>query len=58
MEDQVSMFDILSETEEVKETQKYVFEEKPEMDQKDLLSMEKEMLGIYILVIQLEKYRE
>ena len=58
MEDQVSMFDILSETEEVKETQKYVFEEKPEMDQKDLLSMEKEMLGIYISGHPLEKYRE
>ena len=58
MEDQVSMFDLLSETEDVKETQKYTFVEMPEMDKKDLLSMEKEMLGIYISGHPLEKYKE
>ena len=58
MEDQVSMFDLLSQTEEIQETQKYTFEEKEEMDKKDLLSMEKEVLGIYISGHPLEKYKE
>jgi DNA polymerase-3 subunit alpha len=57
-EDQVSMFDILSENTKVEETMKYTFEEKPEMDKKDLLSYEKEMMGIYISGHPLEKYKE
>lgn len=58
MEDQVSMFDLLGASEEIQETQKYTFEEKEEMDKKDLLSMEKEVLGIYISGHPLEKYKE
>ncbi len=57
MENQVSMFDIMSETEEVKETSKYLFTEMPEMDMKDLLSMEKDMLGLYISGHPLDKYK-
>ena len=58
MENQVSMFDIISEEEEVPESQKYSFDEKPEMDMKELLFLEKEMLGIYISGHPLDKYRE
>ena len=58
MENQVSMFDIISEEDEVSESQKYSFDEKPEMDMKDLLFLEKEMLGIYISGHPLDKYRE
>ncbi len=48
MENQVSMFDIISATEEVEETAKYSFTEMPEMETRDLLSQEKDMLGLYI----------
>ena len=58
MENQVSMFDIISEEEEVAESSKYSFDEKPEMDMKELLFLEKEMLGIYISGHPLDKYRE
>ena len=56
---QVSMFDIGTEQEkEEMEKQKYQFNERPEMPEKELLSMEKEMLGIYISGHPLEKLRE
>ena len=56
---QVSMFDIGTEQEkEEMEKQKYQFNEHPEMPEKELLSMEKEMLGIYISGHPLEKLRE
>ncbi len=58
MENQVSMFDIIEETEEIDESKKYVFYDKPEMDMKDLLSLEKDMLGIYISGHPLDKYRK
>ena len=55
---QVSMFDLGSE-EDKKEMneKKYVFEEHEEMSERDLLSSEKEMLGIYISGHPLEKLR-
>lgn len=56
---QVSMFDLGSEQEkEEMEKQKYQFEECEELSEKELLSMEKEMLGIYISGHPLEKIRE
>ena len=56
---QVSMFDLgTQEQKEDMQEKKYVFEEHEEMSSKDLLSMEKEMLGIYISGHPLEKYRE
>lgn len=58
MENQVSMFDLMAETEEVAETKKYVFQEEPEFEKKELLSQEKEMIGVYISGHPLEKYRE
>ena len=58
LENQVSMFDIMSDKEEIPDSMKYSFEEKPEMDMKDLLLLEKEMLGIYISGHPLDKYRE
>ena len=57
MENQVSMFDLMENTEEI-ESKKYIFDEKEEMNEKDLLSLEKEMLGIYISGHPLEKQRE
>ena len=56
---QVSMFDLgTQEQKEDMQEKKYTFEEYEEMNSKDLLSMEKEMLGIYISGHPLEKYRE
>ena len=56
---QVSMFDIGTKQEkEEMEKQKYKFEEYEEMPEKEMLSMEKEMLGIYISGHPLEKMRE
>ena len=56
---QVSMFDLgTQEQKEDMQEKKYTFEEYEEMSSKDLLSMEKEMLGIYISGHPLEKYRE
>lgn len=56
---QVSMFDLGNEEErEEIEKQKYQFEEYEELQERELLSMEKEMLGIYISGHPLEKLRE
>ena len=56
---QVSMFDIGSEQEkEEMEKQKYTFKEKEELPEREILSMEKEMLGIYVSGHPLEKFRE
>ncbi|MBQ2937942.1 MAG: DNA polymerase III subunit alpha [Clostridia bacterium] len=56
---QVSMFDIGNEQDkEEMEKQKYKFEEYDELPEKELLSMEKEMLGIYISGHPLEKLKE
>ena len=56
---QVSMFDIGTEQEkEEMEKQKYQFEEYEELPERELLSMEKEMLGIYISGHPLEKLKE
>ena len=53
------MFDIGTEEEkEEMEKQKYKFEEHDELPEKELLSMEKEMLGIYISGHPLEKLKE
>ena len=54
---QVSMFDLMEESEEVVETQKYTFIEKEEMPEKELLILEKEMLGVYISGHPLDKIR-
>ena len=58
MDGQVSMFDLGSteEKEELKEMQ-YSYEEHEELPNKELLSLEKEMLGIYISGHPLEKLR-
>lgn len=55
---QVSMFDLGSEEEKQEMNEiKYTFEEHEEMPNKELLSLEKEMLGIYISGHPLEKLR-
>lgn len=55
---QVSMFDLGSEEEKKEMNEiKYKFEEHDEFQNKELLSMEKEMLGIYISGHPLEKLR-
>ncbi len=55
---QVSMFDLGSEQEkEEMNEMKYQFDEHEEMSNKELLSIEKEMLGIYISGHPLEKLR-
>ena len=54
---QITMFDIANTEEDIQEL-KYTFNEKEEFSEKELLSMEKEMLGIYISGHPLEKYRE
>ena len=56
---QVSMFDLGTEEEkEELNEKKYTFEEHNELPEKELLSLEKEMLGIYISGHPLEKLRE
>ena len=55
---QVSMFDLMEESEDVVETQKYTFIEKEEMPEKELLILEKEMLGVYISGHPLDKIRD
>ena len=58
-EGQVSMFDIGTEQEKEEiGKQKYTFKEKEELPEKELLAMEKEMLGIYISGHPLEKLKE
>ncbi len=54
MENQFSMFDLMSE--DTKE-QKYVFTEMEELENREFLSFEKEMLGVYLTGHPLEKYR-
>ncbi len=54
---QITMFDIEN-TEEDIQKMKYTFNELKEYSEKELLSMEKEMLGIYISGHPLEKYRK
>jgi len=54
---QVTMFDLAMPEENIKELQ-YSFNVQKEFSEKDLLSMEKEMLGIYISGHPLEKLRE
>ena len=62
MDGQVSMFDLGSSSELSSETEnnlqeiKYNFSEQPELNEKELLSMEKEMLGIY--VFQVIRYKK
>ncbi len=58
MENQVSMFDLLMENEGEAPKKQYTYVEKPEFEEKELLSFEKEMIGIYISGHPLEKYRE
>ena len=55
---QVTMFDLTSMDSAEKEEMKYSFIELKEYEDKELLSMEKEMLGIYISGHPLEKIRE
>ena len=57
MSGQVTMFD-LGDSENNLEEIKYNFVELPELSEKELLSMEKEMLGIYVSGHPLEKIRE
>ncbi len=57
LDGQVSMFD-LGGTEDEKQKIKYSFDEQPEMNEKELLSTEKEMLGIYISGHPLEKIKK
>ena len=60
MDGQVSMFDLGGSSEEENNLNeiKYNFLEQPEMSEKELLSMEKEMLGIYVSGHPLQKIRE
>ena len=59
MNGQVSMFDLGGSEEDNNLNEiKYNFVEKPELSEKELLSMEKEMLGIYVSGHPLEKIRE
>lgn len=59
MDGQVSMFDIgTTEEQEQMQKQKYSFEIHEEIPDKEILSMEKEMLGIYISGHPLEKYKK
>jgi DNA polymerase-3 subunit alpha len=57
IENQVSMFDLMEEDTQKIETQKYTFIEKDEMDTRELLSLEKEMLGVYISGHPLDKMK-
>lgn len=58
MENQVSMFDLMENESEAQEKIKYIFVEKPEFDESEFLSLEKEMLGVYISSHPLEKYQD
>ena len=60
MDGQVSMFDLGGSSEEENNLNeiKYNFVEQPELNERELLSMEKEMLGIYISGHPLQKIRE
>lgn len=52
------MFDLIEEDEEKIEAQKYTFIDKEEMPEKELLILEKEMLGVYISGHPLDKIKE
>lgn len=54
---QVTMFDIQTENENFEIT-KHQFQKKDEYEEKEILSMEKEMIGIYISGHPLDKFRE
>ena len=54
---QITMFDVANDEKDIEEM-KYNFSEQTEFPEKELLSMEKEMLGMYISGHPLEKYRE
>ena len=58
MQGQVTMFDLGNTEEEKVENMKYKFNTLKEFKEKELLSMEKEMLGIYISGHPLEKLKE
>ena len=58
MQGQVTMFDLGKTDDEKIESMKYSFTTLKEFDEKELLSMEKEMLGIYISGHPLEKIKE
>ena len=59
MEGQVTMFDIAQETEkEEMQKKKYTYTEKEEYSEKEMLAMEKEMLGLYISGHPLENIRK
>ena len=58
MQGQVTMFDLGNTNDEKMESMKYSFTTLKEFDEKELLSMEKEMLGIYISGHPLEKIKE
>ena len=55
---QVTMFDLGGEQEEELDNLKYHFNEQKEYSEKEMLSMEKEMLGLYISGHPLDKMRE
>ena len=57
VKDQVTMFDLIEQDEDVLETQKYRINEMPEMSNFDKLKLEKEMVGMYLSGHPLEKYR-
>lgn len=57
MENQVSVFDLMDTSGQEKESKQYVFHELEEFDMKDYLSMEKEMLGIYLSGHPLENFK-
>ena len=58
MQGQVTMFDLGGTEEEKVESMKYNFTTLKEFDERELLSMEKEMLGIYISGHPLAKFKE
>lgn len=58
MQGQVTMFDLGNTEDEKIESMKYNFTTLKEFDEKELLSMEKEMLGIYISGHPLDKIKE
>lgn len=58
MQGQVTMFDLGNTEDEKIESMKYNFTTLKELDKKELLSMEKEMLGIYISGHPLDKIKE
>ena len=58
MQGQVTMFDLGNTEEEKKESMKYKYTTLKEFDEKELLSMEKEMLGIYISGHPLSKMKD